>query len=171
MNHLSRYPFVLAIALSSKGFGFVLFEGSESPFTWRASEILGRDKNAKILERVTALIKLYGPEALVLEDIDDRGCRRGTRNRNLSRALARLAERECVKVVRYSRSQVMQSFSPTGIATKYEIAMLIAKHIPALAPRMPKVRKPWMSEELRQGVFDAAALGITFYGRSGTQGR
>ncbi|WP_156527887.1 hypothetical protein [Bradyrhizobium stylosanthis] len=39
----------------------------------------------------------------------------------------------------------------------------IAKHIPAFEQYVPPPRKPWMSEDRRMGLFDAAALALTFF--------
>lgn len=41
-----------------------------------------------------------------------------------------------------------------GAFTKYEIAKAIARRIPAFAHRLPRLRKLWMSEDPRQGLFD-----------------
>ena len=47
--------------------------------------------------------------------------------------------------------------------TKHGIAQTIAKHIPALSLYLPPARKPWMSEDARMGLFDAAALALMFF--------
>jgi hypothetical protein len=41
--------------------------------------------------------------------------------------------------------------------------MTIAKRMPAFEPFQPAPRKPWQSEDARMGIFDAAALALTFY--------
>jgi len=47
--------------------------------------------------------------------------------------------------------------------TKQEIAIAIAERFPELAPRLPRFRKPWMSEDYRMSIFDAVALALTFF--------
>jgi hypothetical protein len=47
--------------------------------------------------------------------------------------------------------------------TKQRIAETIAYHIPALALYVPPVRRPWMSEHGRMGIFEAAALAWMFF--------
>jgi len=64
----------------------------------------------------------------------------------------------------YSRDQVRQAFAPFGAVTKEAIADVIGKQIPTLARLVPPHRKPWTSEHARMGVFDAAALALTFLG-------
>ena len=46
---------------------------------------------------------------------------------------------------------------------KQMVAEAIAKHIPAFERYVPPPRKPWMSEDSRMGLFDAAALGLVFF--------
>jgi hypothetical protein len=58
---------------------------------------------------------------------------------------------------------VRQQFAYLGSVTKDAIAMAIAKHIPAFERFLPRPRKPWESEDARMGIFDAAALALTFF--------
>lgn len=156
---LSLYPF-------SRGFAFVLFEGPESPFDWGVKEIKEKHKNTKTLEAIKKLIDRYRPEALVIEDTTGKESRRTARIRKLYRMLVHFAAAEYVDLHRCSKSEVKACFASVGARTKYEIAMAIATQIPAFAHRVPRVRKPWMSEDPRQSLFDAAALGLTYFARS-----
>ena len=155
--------FVLSIYPTSRGFAFVVFESAESPFDWGTKEFRGRDKNVETLRALAALIDRYRPEALVIEDFTVKGSRRSPRVRKLYRALIHLAETEQVEVHRISRAQVKLCFASVGATTKYEIAVAIASEIPAFAHRLPRTRKIWMSEDPRQNLFDAAALGLTHF--------
>ena len=47
------------------------------------------------------------------------------------------------------------------------MAELIAQRIPAFERYVPPPRKPWMSEDARMGLFDAAGLGLVFFERAG----
>ena len=67
------------------------------------------------------------------------------------------------EVSRISRDAIRACFASVGARKKYDIAQAIARQIPALAHRPPRVRKIWMSEDPRQSLFDAAALGLAFY--------
>ena len=49
--------------------------------------------------------------------------------------------------------------------TKDEIARAIAKLLPEFAARVPPMRKLWMSEDYRMGLFDALSLVFTYYWR------
>jgi hypothetical protein len=56
-----------------------------------------------------------------------------------------------------------------GFANKQMLAGLIAKHIPAFERHVPPPRKPWMSEDARMGLFDAAALALVFFQKAGAE--
>jgi len=154
---------VLALYPFSRGFAFVFFEGPDSPFEWGVKEIREKHKNSKTLEAIKKLIDRYRPEVLVIEDTIDGGSRRTSRIRKLYRMLVHFAEAEYVDLHRCSKTEVKTCFASVGAGTKYEIAKAIAIQIPAFAHRIPRFRKPWMSEDPRQSLFDAAALGLTYY--------
>ena len=61
-----------------------------------------------------------------------------------------------------SRATVKRIFSPLGVQNKDQMARFIAPRFPELADYLPPERKPWMSEDPRMAIFDAAALGLYF---------
>jgi hypothetical protein len=156
---------VLAVYPFSRGFAFVFFEGPDSPFEWGLRDILEKHRNTKTLESIKKLIDRYRPEVLVIEDASESGSRRSSRIRKLYRMLVHFAEAEYVEVYRCSKKEVKTCFASAGAGTKYEIAKAIATRIPAFAHRIPRFRKPWTSEDPRQSLFDAAALGLTYFAR------
>ena len=157
--------FILAVSASPRGFAFVVFAGSDQPFDWGVKEIRGNQKNARCLLAIKKLIRQYRPEAVVIEDTRA-GSRRGPRIRALYRGIADVAGREQVKVVQYTKAQVRAAFAAENVRTRPEIAQAVAARIPAFAPKLPPLRKIWMSEDPRQSLFDAAALGAVFYAGS-----
>jgi hypothetical protein len=48
---------------------------------------------------------------------------------------------------------------------KHEVACAVAEHFPELASKLPPKRKIWNNEHYRMRIFDAAALGITYFNR------
>lgn len=159
---------VLSVYVTGKGFAFVLFEGPESPFDWGVREISNPNRTEKSLKAVSELMAQYQPSVLVIEDLHDDLHRRTLHVRRLYQSMARLAEKQVIDVVRVSRTAVRKQFRTVGAETKYEIAQAIAKRIPAFAIRIPPVRKPWMSQDSRQSLFDAVALGLVFYASGST---
>jgi hypothetical protein len=158
-----RYDLVLAIHLQSRGFAFVLFEGWFAPVDWGVHEARGANKNARSLTRIASLLTLHTPDVLVLQDTSGRGTLRAPRIQDLNRRIAELADQRGIRVRTYSRTQVLDYFAELGAVTKHRIAETIAKHIPALGLYVPPVRKPWMSESARMGIFDATALAWLFF--------
>jgi hypothetical protein len=163
MTNDRSISFVLSIYPTSRGFSFVLFENAASPFDWGTKEIRARHKNAETLALITHLIERYRPDALIIEDYTERGSRRSPRIRRLCRAPTDIAPTYAIGVHRFSRTTIRLTFAPIGAHSKYEIAQAVAARIPALAHRLPRLRKIWMSEDARQHLFYAAALGLAYF--------
>jgi hypothetical protein len=163
MIALKRYALVLAIYPTNRGFAFVLFEGPLSPIDWGIARRDGHDKNCRCLKLIAALFLRYVPDVLILQDTSPGGTRRSPRIASLNVAISELAERPSIPVHAYSRTRVRLAFSHLGSPTKYAIAEAIAKHIPAFERHLPPPRKRWMAEDSRMGIFDAAALALTFF--------
>jgi hypothetical protein len=158
-----RRHFIFAIHFQTRGFAYVLFDESRFPIDWGVYDARGADKNARSLIRINSLLELHSPDVLVLQDMSKRGTRRARRIRELNRRAAELADQRGMSVKTYSRAQVVEYFAELGAVTKHKIAEAIAKHIPALDYYVPPARKPWMSENARMGIFDAAALAWMFF--------
>lgn len=155
---LSLYPAV-------RGFAFTLFEGPLSPFDWGNKEVRGAERNARTLEAVKRLIETHQPDILVLENFSADVRRRRARARRLLRLIKSHADGQALEVYTFTRTEVRQSFSSVGARTKYEIAQAIASQIHAFSPLLPRARRRWEAEFERMGIFEAAALAMTFYCR------
>jgi hypothetical protein len=161
---------VLAIDPTTRGFGFVVFEGPARLVDWGVA-FVGDDKNIRILLRITALIRRYSPEILVIEDHTSRACRRRARVRELLRSIARLGPTHSITIHRRARRSLRNTFASLGVATKYPIAAALASRFPELAPFLPPKRKPWMTEDARMGIFDAAALAVAYFQSNESHGQ
>src|SRR6266404_57713 len=158
---------ILAIDPSTRGFGFAVLEGSSRLIDWGVKETK-TDKKRRSLKLISDLIEQYEPTVLVLENYAGKGSRRCRRVTGLIDEIRELVLKRKVKVKSFSRAEVKKAFSESGASNKYEIAIAIAKRFPELAPRLPRFRKPWMSEDYRMSIFDAVALALTFFkGRNG----
>lgn len=162
-----RPRLVLAVHLQSRGFAFVLFGGSLLPVDWGVFDSRGANKNATCLKRIDALFALHTPDILLLQDASDRN----RRIRALSRGAAQRAAQRGISVRTYFRVQVVQHFEELGTirGTKHRIAEQIVQQIPSLSLYLPPPRKPWMSEDPRMGLFEAAALGWMFFRPIGSE--
>jgi Holliday junction resolvasome RuvABC endonuclease subunit len=159
MNKIQPKHFrILAIAPSTRGFGFAVLEGQETLVDWGVKTVKG-DKNVRSLAKVGKLVAHYQPGTLVLEDASAKNSRRSPRIRKLSQQIIKMAANRKVSVKLFSRDQVMKTFIADGQGTKHALAEMIADRFPEeLGSRLPPIRKPWMSEDSRMNIFDAVAL-------------
>jgi Holliday junction resolvasome RuvABC endonuclease subunit len=153
---------VLAIDPSTRGFGFAVLEGPNRLIDWGEKETKV-DKNGKTLKLVADLIDRYQPNVIVVEDYAGKGSRRCRRIQGLINDISKLASKRKIRVKRFSRLKVKQAFSESGASNKQEIAAAIANRFRELAPRLPRFRKPWMSEDYWMSIFDAVGFGIAFF--------
>jgi hypothetical protein len=159
----SSVQLVLAVFPTTRGFGYAVFEGPNSLVDWGVKAVRsGGQKNLECLRRVRELFDFYHPDVLVLEDYEGRGSRRAKRIRTLINLMTAHAAEGRIMNVSYSRSEMRACF---GLTTKRAIAEAIVREFPELEPRLPPVRRIWMSEDVRMSIFDAVALGITFFNK------
>jgi Holliday junction resolvasome RuvABC endonuclease subunit len=156
-----KYLRVLAIALSTRGLGFAVFDGQEF-VNWGEKRVEAA-KNAGSLAKVEKLIADHQPEVIVLEDASAKDSQRAPRIRVLSNKVIALAASRNVRVELFSHEQVKQVFFSTGKGTKHAIAEMIANRFSEeLGFLLPPKRKLYTSEDARMAIFDAAALALTF---------
>ncbi len=160
---------VLAIHLSTTGFGWVVFEDT-IPVDWGLATAKV-DKNTACLKRLRTLLNQYEPAVLVLEEFEHGYTRRHARIQRLYRSLMVLAKMRRVPVCVITRSQVRSCFRKTSATTRYKIAQAIAMQLPELRSRLPQIRRPWMSEDSRMSLFAATALAITHLSRESFEER
>ena len=153
---------VLAIDPSTRGFGFAVLEGPNRLIDWGVKETK-KNKNARTLKLIDDLIDRYQPSVIIVEDYAGKGSRRCRRIQALIKDISKLASKRKIRVRSFSRARVKQTFAECGASNKQEIAIVIANHFPELVPRLPRFRKPWMSEDYRMSIFDAVALALAFF--------
>ena len=91
MNQINPKHFrILAIAPSTRGFGFAVLEEQETLVNWGVKTVNG-DKNVQSLAKVEKLIAHYQPGVLVLEDASAKNSRRSPRIRKLCQQIIKMA--------------------------------------------------------------------------------
>ena len=155
---------ILAVHATTKGLGYAVFEGPQSPIDWGVKSIREGEKNAHSLALVQELVSRFCPDVLVLEDAAAKGSHRSERIRRLYRQIEAFAATKAIETHVYSRAQIRRCFDEAfGASRKHEIAQTLAVLLPELAHRIPPVRKLWHTEDARMGIFDAAALVYAFF--------
>jgi hypothetical protein len=150
---------VLSIDPTHRGFGYVVLEGSEHLIDWGVRHVQG-SKNKASIQAASELMSFYSPQILVLEDVSSKNCRRWQRVRNLIEALDQLGRSRGFSVRRIAQAKVKKTLS---VSNKTQMAQAIAAKFPELRSRLPPERKPWMSEDERMAIFDAAGFAMTFF--------
>src|ERR1051325_290571 len=141
MSHpLSKDTRVLAIAPSTRGFGFAVLEGQDSLVDWGVKSAR-QDKNVRCLTKVNELIECYRPKVVVLEDCSVSRSRRGRRTQELIAAIITMASESKLRIRAFSRRHIRQAFAAEGAVTRQEIATAITRRFPELAPRLPRERR------------------------------
>ena len=158
---IRKTPLVFALHATSRGFGYVVFEGPFTPYDWGTVMARG-DKNAVCLRKLEKLLDRTKPETLLLEEAKS-VANRSARVARLYQAIASLCQSRGIEVVVYSFGVIKTCFSSTGARTRQEIAETVARQFDAFRHRKPKPRKPWESESRRMPLFCAAALVLTHY--------
>lgn len=153
---------VLALYPTTRGFGFALFDHERRLVDWGLAGVRTGNKNVETMRGMTRLIVRIEPSLIVAEDTRPKGARRHERIRRLHALLLAEAGTKRIPLRRFSRAQVFRYYN---VKTKFELALVIAHALPQLAPRLPPKRKPWMSEDARQSLFDAAALGLMAFAK------
>src|SRR5207247_10529803 len=110
---IPKYPRILGIAPSTRGFGFALLEGLNTLVDWGVKSIEG-DKNTGSVARVKAMIAHYEPDVLVLENSLVRPFHRAERIRLLCKRIVSVAKSQNVSVVLLTRDQVRRSLFDDG---------------------------------------------------------
>lgn len=152
---------VLAVSPSTYGVGFAVMEEPNLLIDWGVKTSRS-DKSVRCVSVVGNLIDYYKPDVFIVEDWKAKGFRRRSRIQALIEELSMLAASKRIKVQSISRAAVRKTFSPTGALNKQQIATIIGGKFPELASYIPPVRKPWMSEDYRMGIFDSVALGLNY---------
>lgn len=147
---------VLAIAPAHRGFGYAVMEGNKILIDWGVKEV--RDKRASYEDKISELLKLYQPDVIVTENVLDEKSRRSDRARGLLRIIANIAYEKKIEFCRVSKDDIKEFYAKNGVSTRYQIAEKIARRFLELESCLPPKRMPWMSEDGRMSIFDAATF-------------
>jgi hypothetical protein len=162
---VTKFSISLAVAPSNRGFGFAVFEGQSTLVDWRVKTVKG-DKNEQTLTKLKALISQYQPAVLIIQDYTAHGSRRSPRIQELGRSMMALGAEQGISVALISERELQKVFFGNRKGTKFEIAKILADRFPEeLAARLPRRRKPWMSQDYRMDIFDAVGLNVAFWAK------
>jgi len=166
MNVRHKQGLVLAIHPTSRGFGWVLFESALVPVDWGLASVKAK-RSIRSLARFERLLDRYQPQVVVFEEFDEHPARRANRIQELCRRMIALASGRGLYTPIYSRETIRECFESGGARTRHDIALSIAEQIEVFRSRLPRERKRWDGEDVRQSLFDAVALALTYFAVDG----
>jgi hypothetical protein len=166
MNVRHKQGLVLAVHPTSRGFGWVLFESPLVPVDWGLASVKAK-RSARSLARFERLLDRYNPKVVVFEQFDEHPARRAKRIQELYREMIALAGGRGIYTPIYSRETIRECFERSGARTRHDIALSIAEQIEVFRRRLPRERKRWDGEDVRQSLFDAVALALTYFAVDG----
>jgi hypothetical protein len=150
---------LLAVHPTSRGFGWVLFEGLFVPVDWGIASAKV-NKSAQCMRKFKQLLDQYQPSTLVMEKFEKDDSRRGERIRELAQTMRGFAENRDMDTPVYGRAEVSSVVTGDARSSRNSVARVVSERLPILRHRLPETRKLWQSEDTRQCLFDAAALGL-----------
>ena len=153
---------VLSIDPHPRGFGYAVFEGPARLVDWGTRDVR-TDKERVALHKIEKLVRLYRPTVIVVEDCAHRKSRRNPRIRRLTESILAAARAFGLAGHALPLAAVYRAFAGTGAGTKYGIATALVRAFPELMVRLPPKGKPWQTEDSRMSIFDAVALGLTYF--------
>jgi hypothetical protein len=157
---VNKRDLILAFYPHARGFSYIIFEGALAPVDWGMSDVPFKAKAAACLRRLEILLDQYRPDALLLREMPH-GRGKGAFAELLG-TMSELAKSRGVTIAMVSRKHIREAFAYLGSPSRYAIVEAIAARIPLLATYVPPKRKIWNGEDRRMGLFDAAALALTF---------
>lgn len=163
---------ILALDLRPRSFGYVVFEGPAEILECGVRSFRTGVNAVRVpaYEKLARLLEDYVPSRLVVKelraDVDRRAAAK--LNKTLD-AIKREAKDHRVAIRLVTRKAIKTAFSDLSRTTKYAIASALASNFPDLSWKLPPKRKPWESEDYRMSIFDAAAVGVTYFAQHQTR--
>ena len=160
MKTTSKQFRILAISLSSRGFGYAVLEGNSRLISY-GHTVINKNKNVRSLAHISKMIIRNEPDVIALRSVEAKGTHRSPRIKRLHTDVVALAKKQKLKVAEISGPQLRNCLLVSPNGTKQEMAESLAKNFPdELASRLPPKRKIYTSEDSRMDIFDAVGLTV-----------
>jgi hypothetical protein len=152
MTRLLDRRSIVAIDPNSRGVAFAFFEdGALLDWGTRRDD----DDPMGVIDR---LVSRYQADVVVIEEASALRCERRSRIRLLLRRIAKRMLDRRIAVICVGRYDVRRAWAERGATTKHAVAGEIARMFPEIDHLVPRLRKPYESQEVRADIFDAISL-------------
>ena len=148
---------ILALDVHPLSFGFAVLEGQNRLLDWGVRSFRHGVNAVKIpmSRKLALLLDEYKPEMLLVKT-PTRG------NSRRMKMIVKLAAEHHIPVRTRSAESIKRAFSQSS-QNKHQLALAVADHFSSLSSYMPPKRKPWKGEHYRTSIFEAAALGLSYF--------
>jgi hypothetical protein len=165
MHPSPQKALILAIDLRPQRFGYAVFEGPKRLLDWGGANYRpGGKTGARSAQRSTAkLLAIFTPSAIALRIARRKRTPDSPGVQPILRGIRRAASIHNVPIHTFSRRDIRKVFSAQRARTKHEIAASSTVKFPELLSRLPPEREIYESEPSVFTVFDAVALGVTYW--------
>lgn len=163
--HPPHKPRILAIDLRPQRFGYAISEGPTRLLDWGAAQYRpGGDVGAASARKsAEKLIAIFEPAVIVFRKVRGKTMATSSGVQPILATIRQLASTHRVPMYPMSRTEVRAAFRLRGVRTKYQIACALAAMMPELLWRLPPERLFYESEPSAMMIFDAVALGFTYW--------
>ena len=154
---------VLALCVRARWVAHALFDSSAQLLDFGASRFRStRSAQARFL----FLVDVLDPTIVVFRKMSEENGRDRPKAKKLVHFMRRACHRLSLYVVLLSREHVRNFFRVRGARSKHEIASALAEQFPVLAWKLPPRRRNYDHEHWNAPIFDAVALGLSYFPRS-----
>lgn len=153
---------ILVLYPNSLGLGYAIFDSPKKLVDYGIGYIKPLS-NSKTLTRVKEYIEYYKPDIILVREVTKQNSKKMRRIEKLTESICRQVRLQGLHVHCYNRSQIQDVFAQFGISTKYQISQKIIEWYPELKRIELAPRKIWQGQNHNTGVFDAIALGLTYF--------
>src|SRR4051794_36583226 len=116
---------ILAIAPSTRGFGFAILEGDKVLVDWGA-KFIQRDTSVAAVSIIKRLMVHYEPTIIALKTTRKANIDK-SRTRMLTDSVIQLASTCGIRLATFSRQQIVKAYFCSDRKTKYDVAQTVAR--------------------------------------------
>lgn len=158
---------ILAIDLRPRRFGYAVFEGTRFLVDWGAHTYPsnGDPEGAVAARRLAAMLRASTPSAVILKKERWDSAETNAVVRPMVEAIIRETSARSIPICLIDQNELTSTFRNLECETKYQIASVLTRIFPELLWKLPPPRQIWESEHPRMTMFDAIALGFTYWQR------
>jgi len=158
---------ILAIVIRSRRLGYAVLEDSVRLVDWGMVFYRrnGKEQVAAARKRMAFSLTFFAPSVVVIERPRFQNVRNAAGLCRICRSIRHEASTRGIPLCVMKRDEVRRTFHDFQAKSKDEIAAVLGRMFPEVAPRLPPKRKIWNGEHSIMPMFDAIAVGVSYWER------